>query len=74
MLEIGDVVRVHKKVWMSMFPKFSRRGFSREIPEGPVFWISPSGEHRVMIEGCGWQFKQADVDYLFSEIDVSEFN
>lgn len=69
MLEIGDVVRVHKKVWMAMFPKFSRG-----IPEGPVSWISPSGEHRVMVEGCGWQFKQTDVDFLYSDIDVSEFN
>lgn len=67
MLEIGDVVKAKNGVWMEM-------GLSRmPVPSGPVYWISRAGVHRIMIEGCGWQFKQEDVELLYVDVDVSEY-
>ena len=67
MLEIGDIVQAKKSVWSVM-------GLSHiPLPTGPVFWIHPAGINRIMIEGCGWQFRQEDVDLLYVDVDVSEF-
>ena len=66
MLQIDDVVRVNKDAWTKL-------GSSGEKPEGPVCWISPNGVHRVMVKGSGWQFKQEDVELLWVDVDVSEF-
>jgi hypothetical protein len=67
MLQIGDVVSVKDSVWTHM-------GISGEKPEGPVCWVHPAGVHRVMIKGSGWQFKQEDVELLWVDVDVSEFD
>jgi hypothetical protein len=66
MLQVGDIVRVKDNVWLRM-------GISGDLPEGPVYWIHPAGIHRIMIKGCGWQFKQEDVELLWVDIDVEEY-
>jgi len=66
MLDIGDIVRVKKEA-LAMCPG------RLKSPEGAIFWISPSGIHRILIEGCGWQFKPEDVELLSIEVDISEF-
>jgi len=71
MLELGDIVKVKSKVWSAMFAK--GRAHSKP-PEGPVRLISPAGARRIMIKDCGFQFRQEDVDLLYVDIDISEYN
>lgn len=70
MLTLSDVIKVKESVWKEMFSR--NANVSKEPPSGPVFWISPVGIHRVMIKGCGWQFKQEDVEWLWTDIDIME--
>lgn len=71
MFEIGDIVRVKQDAWSAMF---IRGNMPKEPVEGPVYWVHPHGVHRVMIKGCGWQFKQEDLEWVSTDIDISEFN
>ena len=69
MLKIGDYIKVKDCVWDDKYYKIH---WARPVPSGPVFWISPVGIHKVMLEGCGWQFKQEDVEWLWTDVDLTE--
>ncbi|KKN72150.1 hypothetical protein LCGC14_0413620 [marine sediment metagenome] len=68
MFKVGDVITVREAVWAGM-----HCGSPDELPSGPIVWIQPTGANRVQIEGSGYLFRPKDVELLWADIDVKEF-
>ena len=64
MFEIGDWVKVVRGPAHNIVGDFV----------GPIIWIQPSGANRVSIQGTGYLFRPENVELLWIDIDVSEFD
>lgn len=66
MFKIGDVVKAKSSETYAFD--------GDKAPTGQIIWIQSSGVNRVCIEGCGYLFRPENVELLWVDVDISEFD
>ena len=72
MLQLGDFVKVKAEVWASMFSGKHATADPNKPPCGRIHWMQRQGG-RVRIDGWGYAFSPVDVELLWVDIDITEF-